>query len=60
MEIGSLATGVATTWLAKKAVEGIGLDLTKVANHVVDDVIGLVSPALPANPNIGRLINTKA
>jgi len=60
MEIASLATGVATAWLAKKAVEGIGLDLTKVANHVVDDVVGLFSPALPANPKIGRNINTKA
>lgn len=60
MEIASLATGVATAWLAKKAVEGIGLDLTKVANHIVDDVVNLVSPGLPANPNIGRNVNTKA
>ena len=60
MEIASLATGVATAWLAEKAVEGVGLDLTKVANHVVDDVVGLISPALPANPNIGRNVNTKA
>jgi uncharacterized membrane protein (DUF441 family) len=60
MEIASLATGVATAWLAKKAVEGIGLDLSKVASHVVDDVVNLVGPSLPANPKIGRNVNTKA
>lgn len=62
MEIVSIASGVATAWLAKKAVEVVGLDLTKVAHNVVDEIAGLVNlgPSLPSNPNIGRNINTKA
>jgi len=57
MEIASIASGIATAWLAKKAVEVVGLDLTKVAHNVVGEIAGL---ALPSNPKIGRIINTKA
>lgn len=57
MEIASIASGIATAWLAKKAVEAVGLDLTKVAHDVVGEIAGSV---LPSNPLIGRLINTKA
>lgn len=57
MEIASIASGIATAWLAKKAVEAAGLDLTKVAHNVVGEIAGL---ALPSNPNIGRIINTRA
>jgi len=41
----------------KKAVEVVGLDLTKVAHNVVGEIASL---ALPSNPKIGRIINTKA
>ena len=57
MGIASVANGIATAWLAKKAVEVVGLDLTKVANNVVGEITGL---ALPSNSQIGRFINTKA
>jgi len=38
-------------------VEVVGLDLTKVAHNVVGEIASL---ALPSNPKIGRIINTKA
>lgn len=62
MEIGTIASGVATAWLANKAAEAVGVDLTKVANRAVDEVAGAVNSAihLSLNPNIGRIINTWA
>ncbi|MFL9925929.1 hypothetical protein PQR62_16755 [Herbaspirillum lusitanum] len=60
MEIATIATGVATAWLAKKAVETVGGEVGKAAGHVIDEVVGFVTPSLPANLNIGRIINTWA
>ncbi len=60
MEIATIASGVATAWLANKAAEAVGVDLTKVAHRAVDEVAGAVNSAisLSVNPNIGRIINT--
>lgn len=60
MVVGSLAVDVGTAWLAKKVVEAIGLDLTKVAEHVAHDVVEIARPILPSNASIGRIINTIA
>lgn len=60
MELATLASGAATAWLADKAAQSVGIDLGKVAKTVVDDVIGAATTVarLPANINIGRIINT--
>lgn len=60
MVIGSVAVDIGAAWLAKKAVEAVGVDLARVAGHVADDVTDVVRPMLPANIHIGRIINTKA
>ncbi|NUU01749.1 hypothetical protein [Herbaspirillum robiniae] len=62
MEMATIASGVATAWLANKAAESVGIDLTKVAKEAADDVIGAVAAVgrLPSNINIGRIINTIA
>ncbi|MBG7619934.1 hypothetical protein I5R65_10705 [Herbaspirillum sp. AP02] len=60
MELATLASGAATAWLADKAAKSVGIDLGKVAKTAVDDVIGAATTVarLPANINIGRIINT--
>ncbi|ALU89957.1 hypothetical protein RB25_11155 [Herbaspirillum rubrisubalbicans] len=60
MELATLASGVATAWLADKAAQSVGIDLAKVARTAMDDVVGAAATVarLPANVNIGRIINT--
>ncbi|EJN06915.1 hypothetical protein [Herbaspirillum sp. YR522] len=62
MELATIAGGAATAWLANKAAQSVGIDLTKVATTAVDEVAGAVKSALklPANSSIGRIINTIA
>lgn len=62
MEMATIASGVATAWLANKAAESVGIDLSKVAKSAVDDVVGVATTIarLPSNVNIGRIINTFA
>lgn len=60
MELATLASSVATAWLADKAAQSVGIDLAKVARTAMDDVVGAAATVarLPANVNIGRIINT--
>ncbi len=60
MEMATIASGVATAWLADKAAHAVGLDLGKIAKTAVDEVVGAATTVarLPANVNIGRIINT--
>ena len=60
MELATLATGAATAWLAEKAAQSVGVDLGKAVKTAVDDVVGVATTVarLPANINIGRIINT--
>ncbi|MBO9535317.1 hypothetical protein [Herbaspirillum sp.] len=62
MEMATIASGAATAWLANKAAQSVGVDLTKVAKRVADDAIDAAGTVLrlPANINIGRIINTIA
>ncbi len=60
MEMATIASGVATAWLADKAAHAVGIDLGKIAKTAVDEVVGAATVAarLPGNVNIGRIINT--
>lgn len=71
MGMATIATGMATAWLADQAAQSVGLDLgkaaketmdgvAKAAKHAVDDVVGTVAAVgrLPSNISIGRIINT--
>ncbi|MFJ3047885.1 hypothetical protein ACIPEN_18815 [Herbaspirillum chlorophenolicum] len=62
MEMATIASGAATAWLVNKAAQSVGVDLTKVAKNVANDVVDTVGAvlSLPANVNIGRIINTIA
>lgn len=62
MEMATIASGAATAWLANKAAQSVGVDLTKVAKTVANDVVDAAGAVLnlPANINIGRIINTIA
>lgn len=62
MELATIAAGAATAWLADKAAQSVGVDLTKVAKKAADEVIDTAAAIarLPANTSIGRIINTFA
>lgn len=62
MEMATIASGAATAWLANKAAQSVGVDLAKVAKTVVNDAVDAAGAvlSLPANINIGRIINTIA
>ena len=62
MEMATIASGAATAWLANKAAQSVGVDLGKVAKTVANDAVDVAGAvlSLPANINIGRIINTIA
>lgn len=62
VELAAIASGVATAWMADKAAQSVGVDVGKVAKAAVGDVVDAAKSVarLPANVNIGRIINTIA
>ncbi|BEV16083.1 hypothetical protein HBDW_28710 [Herbaspirillum sp. DW155] len=62
VELATIASGVATAWLADKAAQSVGVDVGKVAQAAVGEVVDAAKSVarLPANVNIGRIINTIA
>lgn len=62
VELATIASGVATAWMADKVAQSVGVDVGKVAKAAVGDVVDAAKSVarLPANVNIGRIINTIA
>jgi hypothetical protein len=60
MDMATISGATGAAWLADKAAKSVGVDLTKIAKDTVDGVVDTVGAVLrlPANINIGRIINT--